>query len=139
MGAVGGVVLAKHFAGARNPFVIGDIAPLMPRNRAETAHAALLALNAGLSEELFFRLLLPMLLTIVLGNALCAFVGAAIIFGLVHIYQGWIGVLVTAILGLALTILYLMTQTLWLAIGAHAMMDLLALVVRPTFARLIAR
>jgi uncharacterized protein len=138
--AAGGAVAAM--AAKRKPVtskavVVGDIEALMPRNGAETAHTALLSLNAGLSEELFFRLLLPLLLTMVLGNAVAAFVGAAIVFGLVHVYQGWIGVLATTILGLVLTALYLWTGSIWIAIGAHALLDLMGLVVRPTVGRLI--
>jgi len=111
----------------------------MPRNRAETAHTAVLALNAGFGEELFFRLLLPLLLTLVLRNALAAFAIAAAIFGAIHLYQGVVGVLATALLGAAFAVLYLWTGSLWIAMGAHASVDLLSLVVRPTFTRLLTK
>ena len=133
------VVVARRRGATSKPMVLGDLEPLMPRNWAETGHAALLALNAGFSEELFFRLLLPLLLTLVIGSAAIAFALAATIFGFIHIYQGWIGVVATTILGLVLTGLYLGAESLWLPIVAHVAIDLMNLVVRPTIARLSVR
>jgi membrane protease YdiL (CAAX protease family) len=138
VGVVGGALIMTRMKTAK-PLTLGDIEPLMPRNRAETAHTAVLALNAGFSEELFFRLLLPLLATLVLRNALAAFAIAAVIFGLVHIYQGIVGVLATTVLGAALTVLYLWTGSLWIAMAVHASFDLLGLVVRPTFTRLLTK
>ncbi len=115
--------------------MLGDIAPLLPRNGAESAHAAVLSLNAGLSEELFFRLLLPLLLVLTLHNSGVAFIVAAIVFGLVHLYQGWVGVLVTTAMGLMLTALYLATRSIWVVVGVHALFDLFGLVLRPALAR----
>ncbi len=66
-----GVLLAKKVKASHT--VLGDIEPLMPRNAAETGWAALLSLNAGLSEECFFRLLLPLLLAGLLHSPLLAF------------------------------------------------------------------
>jgi membrane protease YdiL (CAAX protease family) len=137
VGAVLGAVLSKRFAGRRPPVMLGDIEPLLPTNPAETAHAAVLSLNAGLSEELFFRLLVPLLLVLLVGNALYAFAIAAVIFGLVHVYQGWVGVLATMVLGLGLTAIYLATGNIWIAVAVHAGIDIVGLVVRPTIARLI--
>jgi len=137
-GALGGVLIMTRLKTAK-PLTLGDIEPIMPRNRAETAYTTLLALNAGFSEELFFRLLLPLLLTLVLRNAIAAFVIAAMIFGLVHIYQGIAGVLATTVLGALLTGIYLWSGSLWIAMGAHTSIDLLGLVVRPTFMRLLTK
>ena len=118
---------------------LGDIEPLMPRNSAETGWTALLSLNAGLSEECFFRLLLPLLLTGLLHNPLWAFAISTILFGLVHFYQGVVGVVMTALVGAVMAGLYLWTGDLWIAIAAHAGLDLFGLVVRPTFMRLLHR
>jgi membrane protease YdiL (CAAX protease family) len=133
-------VLASKRLGARkpSPMVVGDVQPLMPRNSAEIAHSVLFSMNAGFCEELFFRLLLPLLITIVVSSALVAFLAAAIIFGLVHVYQGWVGVLATTILGLLLSALYLGTGSIWIAIVAHALLDVVNLVIRPTLTRLVA-
>ncbi|MGC8549221.1 MAG: CPBP family intramembrane glutamic endopeptidase [Acidobacteriaceae bacterium] len=116
---------------------LGDVAPLLPRNWAEIAHAAVMSLNAGFSEELYFRLLLPLLLAILIGHAIPAFVLAALLFGLAHIYQGTTGVIASTTIGLAMVLIYLLTGTIWAAVAAHAFMDLLGLVIRPTLMRIL--
>jgi uncharacterized protein len=136
--AIGALASKAFGAKKKSTMVVGDVQPLMPRNSAEIAHSVLFALNAGFSEELFFRLLLPLLIAMVVGNALLAFLAAAVIFGLVHIYQGCVGVVATTILGLLLSALYLGTGSIWIAIVAHALLDVINLVVRPTLARLVA-
>lgn len=124
---------------AAKPVTLGDITPLFPRNWAEIAHGALLSINAGFSEELYFRLLLPLLLAILIGHAVPAFVLAALLFGLAHFYQGMLGVIATTILGLLLTLIYLFTGTIWAAAAAHAFLDLISLVIRPSLTRIFAR
>jgi membrane protease YdiL (CAAX protease family) len=57
----------------------------------------------------------------------------------VHVYQGWIGVVATTVLGLVFTGLYLATGALALPVALHAAIDLMALVVRPTLMRIAAR
>ena len=136
-GILGGVLLAKKTQTSHA--VLGDIEPLMPRNSAETGWAALLSLNAGLSEECFFRLLLPLLLAGLLHSPLLAFVIATILFGLMHFYQGVAGVLMTTLVGVVLAGLYLWTGDLWIAMAAHGGLDLFGLVVRPTLMRLLHR
>ncbi len=130
------VLAARPSKAKPKTVVIGDVLPLMPRNWAETAHTALLSLNAGLSEELFFRALLPLLLVLVTGQPLMSLLLAALIFGLMHAYQGWLGVVVTTVLGLVFTVIFLVSGNLWVAIALHAALDLMALVVRPSITRL---
>lgn len=114
----------------------GDVTALLPRNWAETAHTLVMSLNAGFSEELYFRLLLPLLLAILIGHAIPAFVLAALLFGLAHIYQGTTGVIASTALGLVMVLIYLLTGTIWAAVAAHAFMDLLGLVISPTLMRI---
>jgi membrane protease YdiL (CAAX protease family) len=137
IGILLGVLMAKKLQTSHA--TLGDIEPLMPRTGAETGWAALLSLNAGLSEECFFRLLLPLLLTSLLHHPLWAFVISTILFGLVHFYQGVAGVVMTTMLGVVMAGLYLWTGDLWIAIAVHAGLDLFGLVVRPTFMRLLHR
>lgn len=118
--------------------VLGDVQPLLPRNAAERSWTALLSVNAGLSEELFFRLLLPLLLATVTGDALVAFTLSAVIFGLIHLYQGWSGVLATIVVGLVLTAVYLASGDLWKAILVHALIDLRGLFLTPLLRELAA-
>jgi membrane protease YdiL (CAAX protease family) len=138
-GTVLGTILARRSGGVRKATTLGDIEPLMPRNGAETFWTGLLSINAGVGEELFFRLTLPLLIALVTGNAALAFVVAALVFGLAHVYQGWVGVLATTVLGLVFTGLYLASGGLAVPIALHAAIDLMALVVRPTLARMAAR
>ncbi|HEX3408003.1 MAG TPA: CPBP family intramembrane glutamic endopeptidase [Caulobacteraceae bacterium] len=119
--------------------VLGDVAPLMPRNGAETVWTALLSINAGIGEELFFRLTLPLLIVLVFGHAPAAFVAAALVFGLAHVYQGWIGVLATTVVGFVFTGVYLWSGSLLAPMALHAGLDLLSLVVRPTLLRAAQR
>jgi membrane protease YdiL (CAAX protease family) len=119
--------------------MLGDIAPLMPRNGAETLWTGLLSINAGIGEELFFRLALPLLIALVTGNATLAFVAAAILFGLVHVYQGWVGVAATTFLGAVFTLVYLVAGNLAWPMALHAGIDLVGLVVRPTLTRALQR
>ena len=133
-GALGGLVLGAFFAmwrGARGLKPIGNVGSLLPRNRPELAHAAVMAIAAGISEELAFRLFLPLLLVLVTGNAVVAFGIAIALFGAMHRYQGWAGVIATTIVGALMAAVYLMTGSLWLAMLLHALIDLNSLVLRP--------
>lgn len=110
---------------------VGDIRALLPRERGELKFGAGLALTAGVVEELLFRLALPALLFGVLGSGILAFLLAAVVFGLLHIYQGPQGMLFAFILGLLFTALYLLSGTILLPIAVHALIDLRSLVLIP--------
>jgi membrane protease YdiL (CAAX protease family) len=119
----------------RKDVVPAGIVPLLPRNRAETVYLVLLSLNAGLSEEAFFRLLLPLLIALLTHNALLGFIASGMMFGLVHLYQGRVGVIFTTLLGLAFTVFYLATGQLWVAAAIHALIDVLGFIVKPALLR----
>lgn len=132
--AVGGLVVGILAATRRKrgPVApLGGVGALIPRNRAEVAHAAALSVAAGITEELAFRLYLPLLIALVTGSALLAVAVATLLFGAMHLYQGWKGVVATTIVGLTMTAVYLMTGALWLAMLLHALIDLNGLVVHP--------
>jgi membrane protease YdiL (CAAX protease family) len=140
LGAVlAGVVLGTLLNRNKKPKVLGDILPLLPRNAAETWHGTLISLNAGFSEEFFFRLFLPVLLVNLNAGLIVAFLLPAALFGLVHFYQGAVGIVATMILGLVLTAVYLASGNLLVAMCFHAGIDLMSLVARPTLMRLVAR
>ena len=115
----------------RRPLQIGDISRLLPRNRAELGLAALLSLTAGISEELMFRLFLPLLLVLVTGAGWPAFAIALLIFGLMHRYQGMAGAAMTVLIGALMAFVYLATGSLLFAMALHALLDLNGLVLRP--------
>jgi membrane protease YdiL (CAAX protease family) len=143
VGALIGMVIRSRLL--RRPFpsreqkLLGDIAPLLPRNADERKWTALLSVNAGLGEELFFRLMLPLLIIQVTGNAIFAFAAAGLIFGLVHFYQGWVGVAATTVAGFLFTAVYLASGILWIAVLLHALMNLNSLWLQPLLAEGRAR
>ncbi len=114
--------------------VIGDTEPLIPRNGAEMLAALPLSLNAGFAEELFFRLALPLLVTRVTGSAAVGIGVAIVVFGLIHWYQGWKGVIATTIVGAVLTLVYLKSGSILRVMVMHALIDVMALIVRPMIA-----
>jgi membrane protease YdiL (CAAX protease family) len=113
------------------PPVIGDIEALLPRNRAELKLGAAMSVNAGIVEELFFRLGLPALLFGVFHSVLTAIVLSCIIFGVVHFYQGIWGIIFTTLLGVTLMAVYLASGNIFLAMLVHAILDLRSLVLAP--------
>lgn len=117
--------------GSREPTPIDA---LVPRNRAESAHALLLSINAGFSEELFFRLALPLLLLSITGSVVVALALALLCFGFAHGYQGWRGIMATMIAGGVITLVYFKTQSLLHVMVLHAGIDVVALLVRPRLA-----
>jgi membrane protease YdiL (CAAX protease family) len=110
---------------------VGDIGSLLPRARGELIYGAGLSLNAGLVEELLFRLAMPALLFGITGNGVVAFALAAVLFGLLHLYQKVWGVIGATLLGIALTLVFLLSGSIWVAMAVHAFIDLRSLVLVP--------
>jgi len=110
---------------------IGDISSLLPRNRAELYFGAALSVNAGLVEELLFRLALPALIFGATGSAVAAVVLSVLLFGGLHIYQGLPGIIGSTVIGALLMLLYLASGSIVLPIIVHALIDLRSLVFIP--------
>lgn len=110
---------------------VGDIRALLPRTRGELPYGAGLSLNAGVFEELLFRLGLPALVVAVTGDALVAFLGATLLFGLLHVYQGPLGVVFSIVLGALFVLLYVVTGSILVPIVVHALVDLRSMVLIP--------
>lgn len=110
---------------------IGDIQALLPRNRQELRYGAALSINAGVVEEVLFRLAVPALLFGVIGNAAIAIILSIVLFGSLHLYQGLAGVVGSAIIGMLLMAVYLSTGSIVTAIVLHALIDLRSLVLIP--------
>ena len=126
--SVVGIVLARRETEVP---AIGNIQALLPRNRAELPYGAALSINAGVVEELLFRLALPALIFGFIGNSVVAIVVSLIVFGMLHVYQGVWGVVGSMILGALLMAIYLATGSILLAIVVHALIDLRSLVLIP--------
>jgi membrane protease YdiL (CAAX protease family) len=135
-----GTIVAVWFA--RNSTevpTIGNIGALLPRNRAELRYGVALSINAGLMEELLFRLAVPAALFGASGSAVVAVVGSVALFGALHLYQGLPGILGSTIIGALLMALYLATGTIVVPIVAHALIDLRSLVLIPVLVYRVQR
>ena len=132
--AVGLLIAAWRRGRGRGDLHIGHIGGLLPHSRTELRWGAAVAITAGIVEELFFRLLLPLLVAQVSGSALAGFGVATLLFGLAHGYQRLAGMAATTLVGGLFAALYLYSGALWLAMLAHVLLDLNSLVLRPAFA-----
>lgn len=98
---------------------------LMPKSTGEKWAFAGLSACAGFGEEMAYRgyvlaMLVPLLGT---GGAVAV---SSMVFGVLHTYQGVQGVVRTAIMGALMAVGYLVTASLWPAILAHLLFDVLA-------------
>ncbi len=130
-GAIGGLVTGALLARFWRRKPIGNVSALLPRDRRELKYTLALSVMAGVTEEAFFRLYLPLLVAMATGQAGIGFVASLVLFGAMHRYQGWVGVVATTALGAVMTGLYLMTGSLWVVMLVHALVDLNGLVVTP--------
>lgn len=121
--------LKKDLSSGENDF--RNLDSLIPRNYKERIWGAILSINAGFSEEIFFRLLAPILIYSVTGSALNAIIGSTIWFGFGHYYQGISGIIITFIVGILLFAVYLITQNIWITMIVHAILDINGLVFSP--------
>lgn len=113
------------------PWTAGDARSVMPSSDRDLLPAAVLAISAGVAEELFFRLLVPLLVVLVTGSVIAGCALGTVSFAAMHRYQGWVGVLATLVGGALMSVLYVGSGALWLAIGVHVLTDLNSLVLRP--------
>ncbi len=121
--------LERWISGGPPPFLLH----LLPRNSEERATFAGLSLAAGWGEEMVYRGYVPALLLAVGMDPWGAFGVSAVSFGLLHAYQGPVGILRTAVMGLLLALPVIFTGSLFPAMAAHALYDVLAgLVLGPT-------
>jgi uncharacterized protein len=98
----------------------------------ERRAAAGVALGAGVSEELLFRgLFVAVAVDRLELEPVTAVLLVSAVFGLMHVYQGWPGVIGTAVAGFLFGWLYLMGESLLLPIVVHVVVDLRALVLVP--------
>jgi membrane protease YdiL (CAAX protease family) len=115
---------------------------VLPWTTAEYAWFAAIGIGAGISEELVFRGFLFCYLAKFFPrlDAYGILVASSLLFGLNHIYQGYRGVIGTAIIGLALGMLYYTSGGLIAPIVVHALIDLrIILILTPQRMQMLAR
>lgn len=137
-GVVVGAVLpplVMKLRGNNRLLVVGDISALLPRTPGEYGWTAALSINAGVGEEVMYRLALPLVLFQITGDGAVALLLAAVLFAAAHAYQGWIGLIATFVVGLFLTAIYLLAGSIWPVMLIHALIDLRTLVLMPALMR----
>jgi membrane protease YdiL (CAAX protease family) len=112
--------------------LLDTLGEMLPRTTAERRLFAVVALQAGPVEEILYRGFLPtFLVSLGVTSPLHLIVINALLFGLVHWYQKWRGVLLTGVLGALFAWVTLETRSIYLAVIVHTMVDVrgLALVL----------
>lgn len=99
--------------------------PFFPRTPGERRGFVLVALTAGVCEEVIFRGFAIWYFTALTGLA-AAVVLSTVLFGLCHIYLGRGPAIRAGGVGLLMAIVVVATHSLWPAIVWHALMDLVA-------------
>lgn len=124
---VGGMALmgVSHLVEKALGFEESDILrQILPRTLQEKSLFAGVSLAAGLGEELAYRSYAIPALAMLLGSTWGAAVLSSGIFGFLHAYQGGLGVVRTAVLGFALAAVFILSGSIWPAIVAHTVIDL---------------
>ncbi len=101
---------------------------LLPTNRKERSVFVLLSVAAGVGEEVAYRGYAIPVLTPLLGLAGASVLSSAV-FGVLHSYQGVLGMLRTGVMGGVLAWGFLASGSLWPGIIAHTLIDLVAGIV----------
>lgn len=127
--AVGGLALAtflrpveRWISGGPPSFMV----QLLPRTSEERVTFAGLSLAAGWGEEMVYRGYVPALLMAVGMDLWMAFGVSSVSFGVLHAYQGPVGVIRTTLMGLILALPVAFTGSLFPAMAAHALYDVVA-------------
>lgn len=100
----------------------------LPNKAKEYLHFISLALTAGICEEIIFRGYFIRYFQLLLGadsTATLAILFSALIFGFVHFYQGWHAVIKITGMAVMFGFVFVHTQSLWLLIIIHALIDLI--------------
>ena len=124
----GGILVVYAFRGLSARFgwrETGVVRAIMPATVRERSVFALLALAAGIFEEMVFRGFLPLFLLPWTGSYLAGALPVAVVFGFLHAYQGRHGIVRTSVMGGILAVGVVWTGSLWPSIFAHAALDLI--------------
>lgn len=108
------------------------VEPMLPTGKRDRLAWLVLSLTAGVTEEVMYRGLLLLSLVLVMPDAPDVVIGAiaALVFGFAHVYQGWVGMLTTAVLAAPLILLYVLTGSLVPGMILHFLIDARAAFVK---------
>lgn len=128
------LVIIPATGGAQRADIIANLEQLGTSYSGLFSFILMGILGGGLAEEIFFRGFFLNSLRNSLGKNKTATIIAVIvtttIFALLHGYQGWIGIIDTAIFGgLSMSLLYLWRKNLIACIVAHGLYDIFAVII----------
>ncbi|TVP75255.1 MAG: CPBP family intramembrane metalloprotease [Gemmatimonadales bacterium] len=112
----------RAFHGGTHPLVL----QLLPRTRREKGLFGVLSLAAGFGEEMAYRGYVLAVLLLLVDQPWLALLVSSVSFGVLHAYQGSVGIVRTGLMGIVLGVPVLATGSLWPSMAAHAMVDLFA-------------
>ncbi len=122
-GAGVGVIVLARLLGATETAVVDLV---LPRTPGERLGFVALSLSAGVGEELAYRGFLLPALGAAAGSLWLGAAIASVAFGMMHAYQGVVGVLRASILGMLLSLPVVLSGTVIPAMAAHALIDVVA-------------
>jgi hypothetical protein len=125
-----GIALRRRRLGKAPARVLAFPLP-KPMRLGETRAPASLALSVGVSEELFFRQFLALLVVLVSGSLVAGVLVQAAANALVYRYRGGRWMVVMALIGLALSYLYLVSGSLLLVMAFRVVVAFNRLVIDP--------
>jgi len=128
LGIAGAVYTVVRALGLRESRVLTE---LLPRTGTEKAIFVAVSLTAGICEELIFRGFLVAAFAAATGSLAIGVVIGAVVFGAMHFYQSAAGLLRATVLGAALTLPLLFAGSIFPAILAHVLIDLIGGLVVP--------
>lgn len=103
--------------------------PFLPSDYREFAHYNFLAFSAGIGEEIVYRGFFILYLLSLCGSSgtctIWAIIIPAFLFGISHLYQGGKAVIKIIVLAILLGSIYLESQSLWIVMGIHVLIDVL--------------
>jgi membrane protease YdiL (CAAX protease family) len=117
--------LERRLGGGR-PELMRD---LLPRTRQERGLFAGLSFSAGVGEELAYRAYAFKAIQLLGPGPWAAAAIASVPFGLLHAYQGPVGILRTGLMGFVLAVPVVLTGSLLPSMAAHTLIDLLVGIV----------
>jgi membrane protease YdiL (CAAX protease family) len=103
---------------------LGDIVYFLPRTPRDHRAFIVLSVTAGIVEEIIYRgfLIWYLVNCVPLWGAVIL---SSIVFGFGHEYQGVAGIIRTALVGLLLAVLYVLSGSIWISIIGHSLFDIL--------------
>lgn len=95
------------------------------------------SLFVGIHEEILFRGFYLARVRALSRSSLVAIIATSVVFGLLHFYQGWLGIVQTTMIGLALAVVVTFARSLWPAIIAHAVFDATNMLLLPWLMKMV--